>query len=107
MYDFAIVALLGLAAYGVVQLFEEWVSDLDRVHTFSTLALGIVFAFALDYSVFQAWGIGVREDWLGTAGTGLMIGALANVWPGVVGAIGHLTGADAKEHDHGRPRMAA
>jgi hypothetical protein len=107
MYDFAIVALLGLVTYGLMYLAEDWVPGLEKVHTFGLFAVGVIIAVALDYSLFSAYGVAVRENWMGSWGTGLMIGGLAHVWPKLFGFLGQPDEGDATEHHHGRPRMAA
>src|SRR5919205_4191368 len=80
MYDFAIVALLGLATLKVTDLLEEVVPALARFSAFLRLAIGVAAAVAIDYSLFSGFGISVREHWLGTWATGLMIGSLATAW---------------------------
>src|SRR3989442_15948741 len=107
MYDFAIVALLGLATLKLPDLLEALVPALARFSAFLRLAIGVVAAVAIDYSLFAAFGVSVREQWLGTWATGLMIGSMATVWRAAFGWLG--TGdSDAAEPGHrGRARMAA
>lgn len=80
MYEFATVALLGLAATKVVD-FVRHVTDVTRaVRLFLGFALGVGLAWAVDYSMFAGWDIGFRTSWMGPAATGLVIGGLAAVW---------------------------
>jgi hypothetical protein len=109
MYEFAIVALLGLATLKVVDLFEEIVPALDKFNTLLRLAIGVVIAVALDHSLFSAYGISVRNNWMGTWGTGLIIGSLATAWRAVFGYVGAIAedGTEARHEHHGPRRMAA
>lgn len=107
MHDFAIVALLGLVVYKTGEfLFGLLRIDDDRVTLLGNLALGIITAEILGYSVFGAWGVAVREDWMGPVFTGLMIGAMSYVWPGVVALISHYTHSGSGDVDHRTPRAA-
>ena len=107
MYEFAVVALLGLVALKVTDLVAENVKGLDRIRTLVTFAVAVVVAVALDYSVFAGFGVAVREAWMGTIGTGLIIGSLAGVWAGVLGWLGAGTATDAPSVRRERPRIAA
>ena len=60
MYDFAIIILMGLAIFKVVDLLEDFVPQLASFHLLTTLALGVVGAVALDYSVFARYGVTVH-----------------------------------------------
>lgn len=80
MYEFATVALLGLAVTKVVD-FVRHVTDVTRaVRLFLVLVLGLATAWATDYSMFAGFGIGFRSGWMGPVATGLVIGGLAAVW---------------------------
>lgn len=107
MYEFAIVALLGLAVLKVAELLEEVVPGLDRFHTLLTFTLGLVAAVAADYSLFAGYHVVLRESWMGTWGTGLIVGSLAAVWRA---GLGYLTPGETKTTRPGRterPRVAA
>ena len=107
MYTFAVAALLALATLKVVDLLETLVPSVARGRGVLTFALAIAAAVAIDFSVFADYGISVRDAWMGTWGTGLMIGSLAAVWQaafGYLGSLGHTTPA---EHRDARARVAA
>lgn len=89
MYNFAIVAMLGLATWKFVGfLLGLYGKDLSSaVRSFVTLAVGVIAAVALDYDAFTVWGANFREDWMGPLVTGLVIGSMAYVWHHVLGAI--------------------
>ena len=107
MYDFAVAALLGLATLKVVDLLEELVPAVSRVRALLTFALAIAVAVALDFSVFAGFDIAVRETWMGTWGTGLIIGSLAAAWQALFGFLGAWGRATPVEHRDTRARVAA
>jgi hypothetical protein len=88
MYEFATVALLGLAVAKLIDLLGH-VRSVSRV-TGMVLAIlaGLGIAWATDYSAFGGWGIQFRELWMGTVATGLVIGALAIAWNEILAALG-------------------
>ena len=109
MYHFAIVALLGLAPLKFVDLLEEHVPATEKYRSFLRLAIGVVAAFAIDYSLFDHYGVSVREDWMGTVGTGLVIGSFATAWRAALTWLGAIAddGSEAKHAGHGGPRRMA
>jgi heme O synthase-like polyprenyltransferase len=107
MYEFAVVTLLGLVALKVTDLVIENVPGLDRIRTLFTFTLAVLFAIALDYSVFEGFGVQVREAWMGTIGTGLVIGSLAGAWAALLGWFGTTSATDTTRVRNERPRMAA
>lgn len=107
MYEFAVVALLGLAALKVVDLLTELVPGIARVRTLVTFVLAVVAVLAIDYSVFSGFGITVPEEWVGTLLTGLIVGALAGVWETVLGWFGVTDAPTVEGRRTGQPRIAA
>jgi hypothetical protein len=107
MYDFAIVALLGLAVLKVAELLEELVPGLDRFHTLMTFTLGLVAAVAADYSLFAGYHVVLRESWMGTWGTGLIVGAFAAVWRAALGYLTPGAATTSRPARTDRPRVAA
>ncbi len=106
MHDFAVVALLGLAVLKVCDLLDELFPAVERIKALLTYVLAVAAAVAIDYSIFSGFGIDVRERWMGTWTTGLIIGSFASVWRVALGWLG-AEGAEGSGRDHGRPRMAA
>ena len=49
----------------------------------------------------------MREHWLGTWATGLMIGSMATVWRVALGWLGATDAPTADSGHRGRPRVAA
>lgn len=111
MYHFAIVALLGLACWKVTGMLLGFMGREMEGHlrAFVTLAIGVLGAYALDYSVFEGWGVAFREDWMGSVFTGLVIGSLAYVWHNVLGyleATGRHRRDEARQIERQTPRAA-
>ena len=107
MYTFAIAALLALATLKLVDLLQELVPALSRVRALLTFALAVAVAVVIDFSMFAGYDISVRETWMGTWGTGLIIGALATAWQVLFGFLGSKAGDAPVEHRDTRARVAA
>ena len=107
MYHFAVVVFLALATLKVVDLLEEYVPGLARIHTLLTFGLAVAAVEALDYSLFRYYGISVRDHWMGPAATGLIIGSMTTAWRVVFGWLGSSELKTPGEHKPGRPRVAA
>ncbi|MGH2748460.1 MAG: hypothetical protein ACRDKB_11105 [Actinomycetota bacterium] len=91
MHEFAIVVLLGIGTFKLVDMLSEYVS-LSKIHTLFTIVLGVVAAWALDFSVFAAWDVPVRSETLGYLGTGLMIAAAGYATPQVFEHVAEIIG---------------
>ena len=107
MYHFAVVALLALATLKVVDLLEGLMPAVSRGRSLLTFALAIGVAVALDFSVFAGYDIAVRETWMGTWGTGLIIGSLAAAWQALFVFLGARGREVPVEHRDTRARVAA
>jgi hypothetical protein len=107
MYHFAVAALLALATLKVIDLLEGLFPTVSRVRGLLTFALAIAVAVALDFSMFAGYDIPVRETWMGTWGTGLIIGALAAAWQVLFGFLGSGSRVAPVEHRDTRTRVAA
>ena len=107
MYDFAIVILMGLALFKVVDLVEEFVPQLTKFHLLLTLVLAVAGAVILDYSVFAGWDIDLRTADLGTWVTGLMIAGTTSVWRAAFHWLGTSEGEEPEVRHQQRPRIAA
>ncbi len=84
MYTFAVTLLLGLALFKIVDLVEDLVPGLAKLHNAVTVALGVVGVLALDYSLFEGFEVAGKvkktflrgelivdgERWLGREGMG-------------------------------------
>jgi hypothetical protein len=94
MYDFAITILLGLALFKLVDVLEDVVPDLTKMHSLVTVAFAVAGAFVLDYSLFRATGVALREEWMGTLVTGLMIAGSTSIWRAVFRWLGSSEGEE-------------
>lgn len=111
MYQFATLAMLGLALWKTVGMLLGLTGrDLDAsVKALVTMVLGIVIAQGAGYSAFAGWGVTFRNDTWDTALTGLTIGAFAYVWHYVLGYLeghGRLSRDQAREIEHRAPKAA-
>ena len=91
MYEFAIVLLLGIGSFKLVDMINEYV-DLSKVHTILTIIVGVAVAWAVDFSLFAQWGIAVRSEVMGYLGTGLMIAAAGYATPQVFEHVAEIIG---------------
>ena len=107
MYEFAVVTLLGLVALKVTDLLVDNAPGLDRIRTLFTFVFAIVMTIALDHSLFEAYGITVREAWMGTVGTGFVVGSLASAWSALLTWFGTSSIGDTTRTRNERPRIAA
>lgn len=103
MYQFAVVALLGLAVLKVVDLVEELVPGTARFRTLATFVLAVAAVVAIDYSVFAGFDIALRESTMGPWVTGVIVGSLASVWHAV---LSWLRSPERLTHDTTRPERA-
>jgi hypothetical protein len=110
MYEFAVVLLLGLATLKVVDLLADLVPGFGQIRTLLTFLVAIGAVVALDYSVFTGFDIAVRESWIGTLVTGLIVGSLTSAWRAFFAYLGLVETSDATPTERtrgGRPRVAA
>jgi hypothetical protein len=107
MYQFATIALLGLAVLGVTELLLELVPGLARFRHLAVYVLAVAGVVAIDYSVLSGFGIPVRDAWMGPWSTGLIVGSLASVWHAVLGWLHASDHAGSDMVGAERPRIAA
>jgi hypothetical protein len=108
MHEFAIVALLGLALFKVVDLLEDFVPGLTRFHTLITLALGVGTTVLLDLSIFTGYHIALRDGRMGMWATGFIVAGTTSAWRAMFHWLGSSEG-DAPEarHQSGPRKLAA
>lgn len=81
MYEFAVLAFGGLVTWLASKLVSQYGREMPGAGGFVLLAaLGVGYAYLADYSIFSAWGIGVRSDAIGHIVTGFMVAGLAHLW---------------------------
>ncbi len=91
MYAFAVVVLLGIGAFKLVDMVSEYL-NLSKITTLFTILIGVLIAWALDFSLYAEWDIAVRSNVLGYVGTGLMIAAAGYAVPQVFAHVGDVIG---------------
>src|SRR5437763_1311471 len=73
MYTFAVIALLALGTVKLVDFLADNVPYADRLRSLLTFVIAIGAVLALRYSMFDGWGIAVRNDDLGRWITGFCV----------------------------------
>jgi hypothetical protein len=101
VYEFAIVVLLGIGTFKVVDMLNEYV-DLAKVQSLLTIALGALLCWGLEFSLFAQWDIAVRSEALSYIGTGLMIAAAGYATPQVFEHVGEILGHRRDDSSHVR-----
>ena len=91
MYVFAGVVLLALAVSKLVDLVMGFAALSRLSKTLVAMLIGIVTAWATDYSVFGGFGIALRDRWLEIAGTGFVLAGLAGLWHEVLDLVASYT----------------
>ena len=91
MYAFAVVVLLGIGTFKLVDMVSEYL-NLSKIATLFTILVGVLVAWALDFSLFAQWDMAVRSELLGYVGTGLMIAAAGYAVPQVFAHVGDVIG---------------
>jgi hypothetical protein len=94
MHEFAITVLLGLALFKIVDVIEDLVPGLTKYHTLMTMVLAVAGVIAIDYSLFNAWGIALREDWMSMWATGFVVAGTTSVWRAVFHYLGSSEGEE-------------
>jgi len=80
MYEFATIALLGLAVCKLVDLVGH-LGSLSRAAKITLAVLmGVGLTWLVDYNVYAGWSQVFRKAWMGTVGTGLTIAGISAVW---------------------------
>lgn len=103
MYTLGVTVLLGLATVTLVDVLADLAPSLSPRRGVLTIALAAVGAFALDYSLFEGFGVVLRESWMGTLLTGFVVAGMATAWRAVFGWFGAPEGEQSTAR---RPRRA-
>jgi hypothetical protein len=101
MYTFTVTVLLGLALLTLVDALVDVAPGLARGRGLAAIVLAVAGAFALDYSLFEGFGVGLRETWMGTLLTGVVVAGAATMWRAVFHRLGTPEG---DQPEAGRPR---
>lgn len=89
MYQFAIVALLALGTLKLVDFLAENVNILAQMRSLLTFVIGIVAVWMLDYSLFDGFGVAVRNHTTGVWITGFMVAGLTVPWRALFSYLTH------------------
>ncbi|HEX6569512.1 MAG TPA: hypothetical protein VF015_10110 [Acidimicrobiales bacterium] len=89
MYQFAIVALLALATVKVVDFLCDIVEPIERFRSLLTFVIAVGVTVWLDFSLFDGWGVDVRDDTLGVWVTGFVVAGLTVPWRAAFGWLTH------------------
>lgn len=89
MYAFAIVALLALATVKLVDFLTDAVPSIKTMKSLLTFVLGIGSVLLLDYSLFDSFGISVRNHSTGLWMTGLIVAGMTVPWRAMFGYLTH------------------
>lgn len=106
MYDFAVVALLALAVVKTVDFLSDQF-NLGKVRSALTFVAAIGATWLLDYSVFAAWDIPVRDADAAMVLTGFMVAGMTVPWRALFGWLTHERATmDETLGDHSLRRAA-
>ena len=107
MYTFAVILLLGLALFKIVDAFEDLAPATAKLHGLLTLGIAVIGAFVIEFSLFDDWGVALREDWMGTFLTGAAVAGTTSVWRAAFGWLGSAEGEEPEVRHIGRSVRAA
>jgi hypothetical protein len=94
MFAFTIFVALTLALVVVHQTLNELlpVKTPAALTRTVTVAIAVLFAWGIDYSVFEAFGQSLRADWMHPVVTGVVLVAAGEFLRSIVQAIAHRAG---------------
>lgn len=80
MYGFGMVALLGLATFGVAAMNYRYLSVAREFWALLLVLLGIGAAWLANYDLFGVWGLAVRDHAIAVTLTGFAIAGAGYFW---------------------------
>lgn len=109
MYAFVVFLGLALALTVVLQVLDELLPLKAPAALTRTVgvAIAVGLAWALDYSIFTAFGQELRAEWMHPVATGLVLVGGGEFVRGLVSAIAHRAGEPPVEAAPGRGVRAA
>jgi hypothetical protein len=105
MYEFALVALLALGTLKLVDYLTETFEPLRALRSLMTFVIAVAVTVALDFSIFQAWNVGIDNDSIGKWVTGFMVAGMTVPWRAVFAYLTHDRATSDEtlgEHHHVR-----
>ena len=103
MYTLAVTVLLGLAVVTLVDALADLVPGSSHRRGVVTIALAVVGVFALDYSMFEGFGVALRENWMGTLLTGFVVAGTTGAWRALLAWFGTSEGERPSAERSHRP----
>jgi hypothetical protein len=89
MYTFAIVALLALATVKLVDFLADNIAIIGRVRSLLTFVIAVGAVVWLDFSMFDGFGVAVRNRDLGVWMTGFIVAGLTVPWRALFSYVTH------------------
>jgi hypothetical protein len=89
MYTFAIVALLALATVKLVDFLADNIAIIGRVRSLLTFIIAVGAVVWLDFSMFDGFGVAVRNRDLGVWMTGFIVAGLTVPWRALFSYVTH------------------
>jgi hypothetical protein len=96
MEVFAILVLFGLGLAVLTTVGYRFVERAREYWGFVAVGLGVGLAWLADLNMWRAWGIDVREPWIGVTLTGLVLAGVAYFWREI---LGFFAGLERKYND--------
>jgi hypothetical protein len=103
MYAFALVALLALGTLKLVDYLTETVEPLRSLRSLMTFVIAVAVTVVLDFSLFDAWNVGIDNDGIGPWVTGFMVAGMTVPWRAVFAYLTHDRATSDEtlgEHQH-------
>ena len=108
MYTFAIVALMALATVKLVDFLVDFLPETTGMRTLLTFVVGFAGMWILDFSMFDGFGMTIRDHTTGVWVTGFMVAGMTSAWRAVFGYLTHDHATlDETLGDHGTLRKVA
>jgi hypothetical protein len=89
MYAFAVLVLMGLAVVKLVDFLVDLIGERQGMRSMLTFVLAIGAIWVLDFSLFDAWGIAIRNHTIGVWMTGFMVAGVTSAWRALFGYLTH------------------
>lgn len=105
MYHFAVVALLALGTLKLVDFLSENVPGFDKTRSLLTFIGGVAAVLILDYSLFEGWGVDVRDRATGVWVTGFIVAGATVPWRAMFGYLTHDKAASDETLGEHKPMM--
>jgi len=107
MYTFAVVALLALATLKLVDFLADNVPGAASLRSLLTFVVGVGAVWMIDYSLFDGFGVTVRNHAMGTWATGFVVAGMTVPWRALFAYLTHDRAAgDETLGEHGGLRAA-